>query len=115
MPIASGTRLGPYEVIYVAPFAATGRKQRVSASGGDLPRWSRDGRELFFLSNDTLMAAPMLGGRPAGAPAALFTLPGAGFANFDVSPDGRFLAIVPETFANQQPMTVIVNWPAKLP
>jgi Tol biopolymer transport system component len=100
--------------IYVAPFPATGRKERVSTNGGASPRWSRDGRELFYLSNGALMAAPMTAGRPAGAPVMVFTMPSAGLTDYDVSPDGRFLAIVPESFANQQPMTVIVNWPAKL-
>ena len=100
--------------IYVAPFPAAGRKERVSTNGGASPRWSRDGRELFYLSNGALMAAPMTAGRPAGAPVVVFTMPGAGLTDYDVAPDGRFLAIVPETFANQQPMTVIVNWPAKL-
>jgi eukaryotic-like serine/threonine-protein kinase len=100
--------------IYVAPFPATGRKERISSRGGRLPRWSRDGHELFFVSNDALLAAPMTAGRPAGAPAVVFKLPGTPWTDYDVSPDRRFLAIVPETFASQQPMTVIVNWLAKL-
>jgi hypothetical protein len=44
----------------------------------------------------------------------VFKRSGAPWIDYDVSPDRRFLAIVPETFANQQPMTVIVNWLAKL-
>jgi Tol biopolymer transport system component len=99
--------------IYVAPFPATGRKERISTSGGARPRWSRDGKELFFVSHDALMAAPMTAGHSTGAPAVVFKLPGASWTDYDVSPDRRFLAIVPETFANQQPMTVIVNWLAK--
>jgi hypothetical protein len=39
--------------------------------------------------------------------------PGSAWTSFDIAPDGRFLAIVPETFANRQPMTVIVNWTAR--
>ena len=100
--------------IYVAPFPATGRKERVSTSGGAGPRWSRDGRELFFISNGALMAVPMTAGRSAAAPVTVFKLAGTAWNDYDVSPDRRFLAIVPDTFANQQPMTVIVNWVAKL-
>jgi Tol biopolymer transport system component len=99
--------------VYVAPFPATGRKERVSTHGGEAPRWSRDGRELFFMSNGVLMAAPMTAGSSAGAPVIVFK-PSRPWTGYDVSPDRRFLAIVPETFANQQPMTVIVNWLAKL-
>jgi eukaryotic-like serine/threonine-protein kinase len=100
--------------VYVAPFPATGRKERISTHGGAEPRWSRDGRELFFVSKGVLMAAPMTAGHTAAAPVTVFKLSSATWADYDVSPDRRFLAIVPETFANQQPMTVIVNWLAKL-
>ena len=34
--------------VYVAPFPGTGAKWQVSQNGGALPRWRRDGAELFF-------------------------------------------------------------------
>ena len=40
---------GSYEV-YVQPFPATGGKWQVSAGGGNLPTWSRTGRELLYLA-----------------------------------------------------------------
>jgi hypothetical protein len=30
--------------------------------------------------------------------------------DYDVTPDGKFLAIVPQTMASQQPLTVLINW-----
>ena len=48
---------GKYE-IYVQSFPEPGKKLRVSTSGGAQPMWSKDGRELYYLSPDRkLMAA----------------------------------------------------------
>ena len=50
-----------------------------------------------------------------GVPRTLFALPGKyGWATYDVAPDGRFLAIVPEALASEQPLTVVLNWMAGL-
>jgi dipeptidyl aminopeptidase/acylaminoacyl peptidase len=113
---------GRYEV-YVAALPYTGGKTRVSAAGGWLPRWSRDGRELFYLSGDLhLMAMPvrLAPSIVLGAPQPLFAVkratewvdakPNVGWPDFEVSPDGtKFLAIVPGP-ANQQPLTAVINF-----
>jgi eukaryotic-like serine/threonine-protein kinase len=112
---------GRYE-IYVAPFPFTGGKTRVSAAGGWLPRWSRDGRELFYLAADLRVVAVPIRTAPAlslGASTPLFSVaratewidakPNVGWPDFDVSPDGqRFLALVPGP-ANKQPLTAVLN------
>jgi serine/threonine protein kinase/Tol biopolymer transport system component len=113
---------GRYEV-YVTAFPFTGAKTRVTAAGGWLPRWSRDGRELFYLSGDLRLVAMPVRLSPTlvlGAPQPLFavkratewvdTKPNVGWPDFDVSPDGtKFLAIVPGP-ANQQPLTAVINF-----
>jgi Tol biopolymer transport system component len=113
---------GRYE-IYVTAFPFTGAKTRVSAAGGWLPRWSRDGRELFYLSGDLhLMALPvrLAPSLTLGSAQPLFSVkratewvdakPNIGWPDFDVSPDGtKFLAIVPGP-ANQQPLTAVINF-----
>jgi eukaryotic-like serine/threonine-protein kinase len=44
--------------IYVRTFPEVDKgRWRVSSSGGDIPLWSRDGRELFWRSGDAIMAA----------------------------------------------------------
>jgi hypothetical protein len=49
-----------------------------------------------------------------GTAAALFTFQGRPWSDFIVSPDGsRFLAVVPQTFAGEQPLSVILNWTAE--
>ena len=50
-----------------------------------------------------------------GLPGQLFALDAKRpWFDFDVSSAGRFLAVVSETRANDQPLTVVLNWPAEL-
>ncbi|HTH02057.1 MAG TPA: protein kinase [Vicinamibacterales bacterium] len=113
--------------IYVAPFSgqpgeATGKWQ-VSANGGAQPRWSRDGKELFFLApqpENALMVAAVNGQGPAfevGAIRRLFSVrPGGLRSSYQVSPDGkRFLFnLAPSEPTVATPITVVVNWAAAL-
>ena len=109
--------------IYVQPFPnASDGKWMVSSGGGSEPRWSRDGRELFYFSGQTLMAVPV-SLRPTfsnGAPAALFEAPVlAGYTSdghrWQVAPDGtRFLMLANAGTDEAPPVDVAVNWPALL-
>ena len=87
--------------VYVRPFPDTKiAKRQVSAgAGGALPRWSHDGRELFFadLQTGDVTSVPVIPGAAfaTGVPKRLFAfasyLPPQSLP-FDVSPDGkRFL------------------------
>jgi eukaryotic-like serine/threonine-protein kinase len=86
--------------IYVQPFPPTGSKWQV-ATGGFMPIWSRDGREIYYLQGDSLMAVPVTtaGAFAVGAPHRLFDMPPTVLAstdtttNFDVAADGRFLVV----------------------
>ena len=49
-----------------------------------------------------------------GSASALFALPERAWEDFATSPDGkRFLAVVPQAFAGEQPLTVVLNWIAE--
>ena len=104
--------------VYISPFPPTGEKTRVSPAGGHEARWSRDGKELFYLSPDGRLMAVPIQTAPAlriGAPVSLFeTNTKRAWSEFDVSSSGRFLAVVAETRASQQPLTVVLNWTAGL-
>ncbi len=52
----SSNESGTYE-IYVRPFPAAGGRWQVSDGGGRFPRWSGDGTELFYRTNDGIMSA----------------------------------------------------------
>jgi Tol biopolymer transport system component len=103
--------------VYLAPFPKLGERIRVTQEGARLARWSPDGRELFYLTADRrLVAVPVRTGSSIelGAPRTLFALQGKyAWASYDVAADGRFLAIVPESLASEQPLTVVVNWTAE--
>ena len=47
--------------VYVQAFPGDGLKRAVSTDGGSEPRWSADGRRLFYLHGDQLMAVEMAG------------------------------------------------------
>ena len=106
--------------VYVQPFPGPGPKVPISANGGLQPMWSRDGRELFYREGDWLMAVAV---QPAPfrvtAPRKLFELPGAtynfdqNFADYDVAPDGRFLAIRRDNVVTDE-INVVLNWTEEL-
>jgi Tol biopolymer transport system component len=112
---------GKYQ-IYVMSFPSKGRKWQVSKDGGMQPRWSRDGKELFYIAADgKLMAVPVKAGEAfeTGSPLPLFQTPidGANYFadvlhDYAVSVDGKrfLLSVQPLTGGSEVPITVVVNW-----
>ena len=81
--------------VYIRSFPDGGENQRVSVNGGNRPRWSREGGEVFYVEGSTLMAVPV-STRPnltIGQPQRLFVseglADGPGILNYDVAPDGE--------------------------
>jgi Tol biopolymer transport system component len=116
--------LGPPEPSAAAATAGQGRDWRVTVStaGGIMPKWSPDGKELYYIDpNAVLMAAPITVNGPtleAGTPVPLFQtkivgnrLVGGQGRQYDLPRDGRFLININE---DEVPITVIVNWAAAL-
>jgi hypothetical protein len=109
----------------VQSFPAGGGKWQVSTSGGVQPRWSHNGKELFYLAPDgKMMAVPVKAGATfeAGTPETLFQTRTYGLAlsatysqQYDVTPDGqRFLLNVDVSDVNAAPLTVVLDWTAAL-
>ena len=110
--------------IFVRPFPNTREaKIQISDAGGVGPRWSRDGRELYFTSLDNdLMSAPVRSGATlsVGEPARLFALPpamrdlvGSWYTAWDVAPDGRFIMVreaAQSGDGSELPLIVVENW-----
>jgi Tol biopolymer transport system component len=98
------------------PYGA--EKIQISVAGGDKPRWSRDGREIFFLQGTSLMAVPFKTGTPptVGVPVKLFEFRPNSFVPYDVMPDGSFIVNVQTESAQPVPaaLRVMVNWEAML-
>jgi len=109
--------------IYVRPFPEVNKgKWQISNGGGDTPLWSPDGRELFYISGDAVMAVSVET-EPTfncGKPRVLFK--GSFVAGYgesppwDISPDGkRFLMIKPpQSSASagepQRKINIVLNW-----
>jgi eukaryotic-like serine/threonine-protein kinase len=101
---------GSVEII-VRPFAANGAAgTQVSFGGGHDPRWSRDGKELFYRTDDWhIVAVPVIDLKQHrfGKPSTLFRLPEG--AEYDVVSGKRFLVDEPVGSAIT-PLFVIANW-----
>jgi Tol biopolymer transport system component len=102
------------------PAIQPSRGSVVSKDGGIQPRWRRDGKELFYLSGDGLMAVPVNGQGSAlefGTAQRLFEIDTSSQLGrgYDVSADGqRFLINKLVDDDRRLTMTVVVNWTAGL-
>ena len=111
---------GRYE-IYVRPFEAHGGLVPISTGGGVYPRWSRDGRELYFVAPDARMMAARIHTTSttpqADVPEPLFATQKLGGGQnviahghqYDVARDGRFL-INTDVEASGPPIVLLMNW-----
>ena len=106
---------GRFEV-YVRPFPnSSSGKWQISTDGGIVPRWSPDGRALYYLGPTSLMAVEVGSGVTftPGNRRALFST---GFlattqeSSYDIMPDGRrFVMIRNRTSAEDAELIVIEN------
>ena len=100
--------------IYVQSYPSGANRFPVSAGGGFLPRWSRDGRELFYLTADAVAAVAIRPDGSFGAPRRLFDRTNfftPRFRCYDISPDGkRFLMIRRDPGSVPRQLNVILNW-----
>jgi serine/threonine protein kinase/Tol biopolymer transport system component len=108
--------------VYVAAFPSMTDRRQVSSDGGGIPKWRRDGKELYYLSADgKLMALDVRSTGTTietGAPKMLFQTPinvALGQDKYDVTADGqKFLLLQPAEQTTVPPITVVVNWLAGL-
>jgi serine/threonine protein kinase/Tol biopolymer transport system component len=114
--------------LYVRPFIGTDggpainqtRKWQVSTNGAVYTRWNRNGKELFYLSNDNkLMAADVDATGPTfdvGVVRPLFEGKAkGGIVFYDVTADGqKFLMGIPVAGESTRPLTLVTNWDAGL-
>ncbi|MEO5935857.1 MAG: protein kinase [Terriglobales bacterium] len=106
--------------VYVSEYPA-GRKWQIStegakyAEGNRTAQWSADAKKLYFLNADgSVMEAGVRDGqgfRPA-TPRVLFR-PARPLESLDLSPNGRFLALMRSGADIPQPLTLLQNWKAK--
>jgi eukaryotic-like serine/threonine-protein kinase len=106
--------------VYITTFPAGGSKWMVTNEGGAEPRWSKDGKELFYVNSITgaLMSVEIKAGNSPELGVRHRIYPGPldwGYFSrhsYDIDPkQDRFLV---EVLNTRPEMTVLLNWPSLL-
>lgn len=110
--------------VYLGPLAASGPNAQISFAGGSSPRFSRDGKRLFFLNADMEMMAvtiDLTGTAPiVSKPVRLFStkelnLRTGSRGSFDVLEGGGFLMVENAAWEKEPAVIrVILNWSQEL-
>jgi len=106
--------------VHVRDLTTSGAHWQVTTSGGEEPRWSADGREMFYRIANRLVGVPLGEGPPFRAGKArplfdaLYNLGIESGRSYDVDPKtGRFLTVVPAEGATASGVVrVVLNWDA---
>ncbi len=106
----AGSQTGRLEV-YVRPFPVVSQAlYQVSADGGANPKWSRDGREIFYVNaKRELVRVAVTGGNTFAFtdPRVLFSM--RDVADWDVMPDGQRFVVTRARAAQQRSKLVVVE------
>jgi len=107
--------------VYVTTFPKPARRWQISTTGGTFPRWSRNGRELFFASTGGELFVAGVDGDgdtfDVGRVSELHSwqLATAFRRPFDVSGNGEDVLVVRGlTTQTREPLMVVLNWEVEL-
>jgi Tol biopolymer transport system component len=106
--------------VYLQSLSGSGTKLQVSTLGGSVPRWRRDGKELYYLAPDRMLMVVSVnldGNQPRiGVPSPLFQTRVGRFMNrsYVVSRDGRFLVNSQVDDVTVATTRVVLNWTEEL-
>ena len=109
-----------YLGLTVKPFPGPGPQIPIARTGGAQPRWSRDGKRLFFVAPDRKMMEVEIDVRGdrlrPGVPRPLFQTriiaPDFVLFQYDVTADGNRFVI--NSLKPEAPLTLVTNWPRAL-
>jgi Tol biopolymer transport system component len=107
--------------VYVTSFPGGNGKWQATPNGGADPRWSRDGRQLFYVKDDRIEAVDFRDGAipefgtPAKLPVGVVSDPIflTSFSAYAVTADGRFVTARRASNA-QQVIHLVTNWGSHL-
>ena len=113
--LAYGSAPDGLSQVFVHAFPDGGRRITVTTSGGGSPRWSPDGRELFFVSaDDQFMSARVVVGGPMAfeTPRALFSAED--YHNqqrsYDIADDGQSFVFIKEAASVNATSVLVLNF-----
>jgi serine/threonine protein kinase len=114
----SSDESGRYQV-YVQGIPAGAAKWQVSENGGIQPRWSRDGKELFYISADNMLTSVRVRGASpleTGNPTTLFRIEPLGPDRYAYEPslDGKQFLVNIDAPGSIPPVNVVLDWRALL-
>ncbi|MBI2620045.1 MAG: serine/threonine-protein kinase [Ignavibacteriales bacterium] len=106
--------------VYLQPFPSGTGKWRVSNGGGTEPKWSPDGKKIYYRRGDDIYSASITFRQiaagisvTAGQPDRVHSSPGLNF--FDLSPDGGSIVTDDRTLRLQRKeLNVVLNWFSEL-
>jgi serine/threonine protein kinase/Tol biopolymer transport system component len=104
--------------IYLKQFIGSGPRRRLTTSGGQLPVWNRNGRELFFVKDGALMSVGIDANGYANTPERIVIEKSTmgeeldlAALLYDVMPDGQHFVVCLSPQSSTPPeYKVIVNW-----
>ncbi len=103
--------------VYVRSFPQGGKVSRISRNGGTAPRWNPNGKELFYVEGNSLLAVQvsMSPSFSPGEPTRLFDATGLSEGDnspgYDVSPDGQqFIIAQPVGDPPRPSISIVQNW-----
>jgi serine/threonine protein kinase/Tol biopolymer transport system component len=105
--------------VYVVAYGGGQGKWQVSTSEGSQPKWSRDGKELYFANDISRVLSSVAvkeanGALQFGPAQALVTTPATQQFIYDVSPDGKKILLNVVAQQVSQSVTVVSNFAAEL-
>jgi hypothetical protein len=104
------------EEVYIQAYPGPGKRVQVSYGGGFMPRWRGDGRELYYISGESIVTAVPVqypgGSIEVGSRQELFKVnPLYPAGNpFDVSHDGKLFVVNTVGESTASPVRMIMNW-----
>src|SRR5262249_54970612 len=105
--------------IYLRPIGSAGARKRISTAGGTRPDWNPNGRELFFIKGNNLLAVTLdTQMNRVGQEQVVLEAPEfenlhfqADLPYYDVMPDGdHFVMLLSPQYPSPTHYNVVVNW-----
>jgi eukaryotic-like serine/threonine-protein kinase len=103
--------------IYVTDFPAGATRYPVTSAGGGAPCWSKDGHQIFYWADSTVMAVGVQSGKTftADTAHALFDSPLTAGCCYDVAQDGRTFYVAGYERSKTSPIVFVSDITADLP
>jgi Tol biopolymer transport system component len=120
----STTEQGPTPQLFVSSFREAGSKHQITTDGGGMPLWSSDKKQIVYLGGpnrylvlDIQTEPTVSSGKHSPLPVNGIIRPLPGMRNFDLTPEGKLLVVVPGFSKSEnnapRPMlqiNVVLNW-----